>query len=259
MAIFRTEIHFRCPSQKTGFQEKRSLYLPNDVLSLYCECILSTATASYECSSCGTPSSVIQEAVRNKNEINVGKEQLQLTPALVNDLKSMYNNSILCDMELRTSTQSFPAHKAILSARSTVFRKMFSGDMKEKKSGHVDITDLEEETVCRMLTYMYTDSLGDLQMESASKLYTAADKYDITYLKRRCSSFLKDNVCPDTVCGVLVLADKYQDDDLKSDVHDYIMNHAKEVFDAQEWKHLMTTNLQLAADVMYRKVSQDKI
>ncbi|GBO03825.1 hypothetical protein AVEN_254315-1 [Araneus ventricosus] len=91
------------------------------------------------------------------------------------------------------------------------------------------------------------------------KLYTAADKYNIPSLKRRCSSFLKDNLYPSTACDVLVLADMHQDHDLKSAVHDYIMNHDKEVFDTQEWKHFMATNLKLAADVMYQKVSQTKM
>ncbi|GBN17973.1 hypothetical protein AVEN_137342-1 [Araneus ventricosus] len=136
---------------------------------------------------------------------------------------------------------------------------MFSSDMKEKNSGHVDITDLEAETVHRMLTYVYTDSLGDLQMESASALYTAADKYDIPSLKHRCSSFLKYNMYANTACDVLALADMHQDHDLKSAVQDYITEHGKEVFNTPEWKRFMETNLQLAADVMYRNVSRQEL
>ncbi|GBM60124.1 Protein roadkill, partial [Araneus ventricosus] len=248
------------PLSFSMLMNEKSIYLPNGALCLDCEYAFSFVTSSTECARCGNVSSLVtEEAVQNKKAIKVVKEKSESTSVLVNDLKSMYNNAILCDMELRTSSKTFQAHKAILSARSSVFRRMFSSDMKEKNSGHVDITDLEEETVRRMLTYMYTDSLGDLQMESASKLYTAADKYNIPSLKHRCTSFLKGNLYPSTACDVLVLADMHQDHDLKSAVHDYIMNHDKEVFDTQEWKHFMATNLKLAADVMYQKVSQTKI
>ncbi|GBN92760.1 Speckle-type POZ protein, partial [Araneus ventricosus] len=248
------------PLSFSMLMNEKSIYLPNEALSLDCEYAFSFVTSSNECARCGNISSLVtEEAVQTKKEIKVEKDKSESTSVLLNDLKSMYNNSILCDVELRTSSQTFQAHKAILSARSSVFRRMFSSDMKEKNSGHVDITDLEEETVHRMLTYLYTDSLGDLQMESASKLYTAADKYNIPSLNRRCSSFLKDNLYPSTACEVLVVADMHQDHDLKSAVQDYILNHDKEVFDTQEWKHFMATKLKLAADVMYQKVSQARV
>ncbi|CAL1275156.1 unnamed protein product [Larinioides sclopetarius] len=264
---------------KNMFTNKESLYLPNDVLSLDCEYIFSAVTSSNECARCGfLSSSIAAETVRNKSEIDVKKEasvsgndfenqnerfvrkqEAQMTSVLMNDLKSMYSNAMFCDVELRTSTKTFPAHRAILIARSSVFRIMFSSDMKEKHSGHVDITDLEDETVHRMLMYIYLESLGDLQMESASKLYTAADKYDIPSLKHKCSSFLKHNMNPNTVCDVLVLADMHQDNFLKSAAQDYIMKHDKEIFNTLEWKHFMKNNLQLAADVMYSNVSRQEL
>ncbi|GBO44212.1 TD and POZ domain-containing protein 3 [Araneus ventricosus] len=227
----------------------KRLYLPNDVLSLYFESVYSTETKSNELFDCRIISpKLTKELVENSSNSAV----------LIDDLKSMYMDGILSDMELRTSKQTFPAHKNILSARSPVFRRMFSNDMKESSSGYVDITDLESDTVHRMLLYIYTDILEDLQIESACKLYTAADKYEIMSLKGECSSFLKDNLCPTKTCDVLILADQHQDDNLKSAVQDYILEH-NEVFNLLEWQHFMETNLKLAAEVMYRKVKSGKI
>ncbi|GBO45493.1 TD and POZ domain-containing protein 5 [Araneus ventricosus] len=230
-------------------------YLPNDSLSLDCEYVYSTETNSYEIFGCGIiyPNS-IEEVTESKKKHYVAKEKSHITSALIDDLKSMYNDSICNDTELRTSTKTFPAHKGILSARSPVFRRMFTNDMKEKNCGHVDISDLEDDTVHRMLTYVYTDSLEDLQLDSAFKLYAAADKYEILSLKTRCSSFMKENLCPTKACEVLFLADQHQDVDLKCFVQDYILEHDKEVFGSQEWKDFMDTNLKLAANIMYLKV-----
>ncbi|GBM17853.1 hypothetical protein AVEN_43545-1 [Araneus ventricosus] len=111
---------------------------------------------------------------------------------------------------------------------------MFSSDTKEKNSGHVDITNFEDDTVHRMLLYIYTDSLENLQFECTSKLYAAADKYQILSLKSRCSSFLKENLHPTNACGALVLAVLHNDDDLKSSAQDYNLRQPKQGFFSQE-------------------------
>ncbi|GIY34637.1 hypothetical protein CEXT_475821 [Caerostris extrusa] len=55
------------------------------------------------------------------------------------DLKILFDNQILCDVKLRTTTDTFHAHKIILSARSPVFRAMFTSDMKENVQQCVEI------------------------------------------------------------------------------------------------------------------------
>ncbi|KAF8787857.1 TD and POZ domain-containing protein 5 [Argiope bruennichi] len=226
---------------------KRELYLPNDVLSLEIRFIYWTIDHF----GCNDESGNLA----NKDfDLNDGEEKSEKMAVLIDDLKSMFSDAILSDTELRTSTKSFPAHKNILSARSPVFRKMFGNDMKEKNSGHVDIIDFEDDTLHRMLLYIYTDSLEDLQFESAMKLYAAADKYEILSLRNKCSTFLKDSLCPNRACDVLILADMHHDDDLKSSVQSYILVH-DEVFSSLEWKHLMDSNVKLAADIMYRKIN----
>ncbi|CAL1295720.1 unnamed protein product [Larinioides sclopetarius] len=235
-------------------EENKNQYLPNNVLSLFCEYDSTDGNVLYELLTDGRISpNRMNVAVKNSKE-HVEKEKPQDMPVLVDDLKSMYNNRIFCDTELRTPTQAFQAHKSILSARSPVFMSMFTNDMKERNSGHIDITDLEEVTVRQMLVYLYTDSLEEMQLESACKLYMAADKYDILSMKRRCSSFMKENLCPNKACEILELADLYQDDDLKNSVQDYILEHDREVFGSREWKNFMDCNSKLAANVMYRKI-----
>ncbi|GBN40196.1 Protein roadkill [Araneus ventricosus] len=228
--------------------EDKSRYFPNDVLSLDFEFVLATVE-HFGC------------RIRYPNLENdvSGKEKSQNTAVLIADFKWLFNDGIFSDMELRTSTKTFPTHKAILSARSLVFRNMFSHDMREKNCGYVDITDFEDDTIDRMLQYIYTDSMENLQFESASKLYAAADKYQILSLKSMCSSFLKENLCPTNACDALVLADLHNDDDLKSFLQDYILRQRKQVFCSQEWKDFMSTHPKLSTDLMYRKITNNKM
>ncbi|GBM70523.1 TD and POZ domain-containing protein 1 [Araneus ventricosus] len=205
----------------------------------------------------GKISPKLKRVFESRKQHNIEIQDSLNTSELVNDLKFMYNDAIFSDTEIRTTTKTFRAHKNILSARSPVFRSMLSSDMKEKNSGHVDIIDFEDDTIHRMLLFIYTDSLEDLQFEKAFKFYAAAEKYEILSLKSGCSSFLKKNLCPTNACDVLVLADLHNDDDLKTAVQDYILGQCKQIFLSQEWKDFMNTNLKLAADVMYKKVCQE--
>ncbi|GIY43371.1 speckle-type POZ protein [Caerostris extrusa] len=65
----------------------------------------------------------------------------------------------LSDMKLRTETETFQVHAAVLSARSPVFRAMLTTDMKEKNNCCVDIPDVDNDTLRQMILYMYTDQL----------------------------------------------------------------------------------------------------
>ncbi|GFQ71295.1 tdpoz2 [Trichonephila clavata] len=238
---------------KEQLMKNKNRYLPNDVLQLYCECDTATGNmleeiekASYGCLSS------IQEGNITSNNLKSKKVFLDPTRILKENLEFSYTENLLCDTKLKTKTGLFNAHKFILGARSPVFKAMFTTDMREKNNECVTIEDLDDDTVQRMLLYIYTATLQDLQWDNACNLYVAADKYEILSLKNECSFFLKDNLSEDNCCDLLILADTHQDEDLKSAVHDYILNH-KHIFHTNQWELFMKTNLELAADLMYLK------
>ncbi|GFW62712.1 TD and POZ domain-containing protein 3 [Trichonephila clavipes] len=243
---------FTLTFSKEELMKNKNRYIPNDILQLYCECDIATGTMFEEREDIcfGYPPS-IKEGNLSNDTLESKKVFSDPTRILIKNLESSYEENLLCDTKLKTKTGSFPAHKNILSARSPVFKAMFTNDMREKNSECVDIEDFDNDTVQRLLLYIYTATLQDLRWDSACNLYASADKYEILSLKSECSSFLKDNLSRDNCCNLLILADKHQDHDLKSVVQDYILNH--DVFQANEWKHFMETNLQLAADLMYLK------
>ncbi|GBM11951.1 Speckle-type POZ protein B [Araneus ventricosus] len=233
---------------KSKLIEMKSLYLPDDILSLHWEWAFSKGVISneiedvqYSCASSDCKSS------NNENLIN--QKMMPLSYSLNDNLKSLYDENFLCDVKLKTSTSIFPAHKIILSASSSVFKAMFSNDMKENGSNCVDIEDLSDDTINRMLLFMYTTRVEDLTWERASHLYAASDKYAILSLKDICSSYLKNNLSPSKACEVLLLSDFHADSDLKCAVQDYILKHGKQI-NSDEWKLLMETNAKLAAETV---------
>ncbi|GBM11980.1 TD and POZ domain-containing protein 1 [Araneus ventricosus] len=184
-------------------------------------------------------------------QLDVEEEQSELMTSFKNDMTSLCKDHLFCDTLLQTGTETFPAHRSVLSARSPVFKKMFTTDMKEKAGELINIPDLSPETVRQMLLFIYTDATDDLDWENAKELYFASDKYEILTLKRRCSLFLKQNLIPFRVTEILILADRHQDDELKSAVQEYILKYNQEVFSSDEWKRFMESYCHLAAQIMY--------
>ncbi|GBO08051.1 Speckle-type POZ protein-like A [Araneus ventricosus] len=241
---------------KSELLEKKSTYLPNDVLSLRCECAFSCGSMLQEIEATNSECNVVEK--KNSSNLNLDKESEFPVPIciLIDNLKSMLNNSSLSDVKLKTKRQTYPAHTFILGARSPVFKCMFSSDMKEKINGCVDIEDLNDNTVLRLLRYIYSAEVGELEWASATQLYEAADKYQILSLKDVCSSHLKNSLCVNNACESLVLADRHQDEDLKVFVQDFILRHGEDIINSKEWEQLAETHLKLAYETMRLKYKE---
>ncbi|GBN68516.1 Speckle-type POZ protein [Araneus ventricosus] len=233
---------------------RKSEYLPDDKLTLLCTCTFSTGVEYEKIESTVNTipivaSNQINGNGQNKDIFNT-TEKLSACSSALDDLKEIYSDQFFTDVELKTKTKSFPAHKILLCARSPVFKAMMTNDMKEKKSNSIQVDDLEDDIVQQLLLFLYSDSLENLQWQSAIKLYYAADKYAVEKLKMICSAFLVDNVTPSFVSELLLLADAHNDSNLKIAVEDFILQHEKQVYGSDEWESLIETNPKLVSKTM---------
>jgi speckle-type POZ protein len=88
------------------------------------------------------------------------------------------------DVTFHVSGESFAAHKALLAARSPVFKAKFFGGMEETSSDSVVIEDMEPVVFKSMLHFIYTDMApeldGDQEPQAAATmaqhLLAAADR-----------------------------------------------------------------------------------
>ncbi|GBM89731.1 Speckle-type POZ protein B [Araneus ventricosus] len=245
---------------ETLVSDKR-LYLPKGVMTLKCEVAFSTEaepdrieTIDYGFDVCHSMQWKASN-VENANSLQSIARDSESSGTLKSDLIALYKDRTLCDAKLCTENETFLAHKAVLCARSPVFKTMFTSDMREKTDECVNIPDLEDDTVRRMLHFLYTDTIEDLQWEDAKDLYFAADKYEIFSLKQKCSSFLKHNLQTSNCCDLLLLADMHNDADLKTFVLDHIVIQNQQVFLSPEWETFMKDHIRLAAEAysMYFK------
>ncbi|KAF8771522.1 Speckle-type POZ protein like [Argiope bruennichi] len=247
ICTINTLYHFPMIFSKRQLMQKKNQYLSDNTLRLFCELSYSTGIILEEFNSKDT---CLNELKPFEGDLSPSERHI---PNALSGLDCLYHHQIMCDVRLRTETEAFPCHRIILSAASPVFRSMFTNPMKEEASEFVDIPDLEDGIVQRMLPYLYTGTLEDLDWESASKLYAAADKYQIIPLKDKCVSFLKTNISVANACEALVLADFHQDNELKRDIQNFILDNSSNIISSNNWSKLMGKNIELAAETMHLK------
>ena len=76
--------------------------------------------------------------------------------------KTVMEDDATADFTLRCPTKEFPVHKAILCARSPVFRAMILTDMKEARKNEIFVEEIDEKSMATVIHFIYT---GELELE----------------------------------------------------------------------------------------------
>nr|XP_025875801.1 BTB/POZ and MATH domain-containing protein 1 [Oryza sativa Japonica Group] len=142
--------------------------------------------------------------------------------------------------------ERFAAHRAVLAARSPVFRTELFGCKSEStspSSSCITLQGIEPAIFRALLRFIYTDELpadaGKLHQGSSSTnvffkhLLAMADRYALDRLKIMCGQRLLDNMTPDSVAAILVCAEMYNCPELKNKCIDFFAveeNFRKAVF-----------------------------
>ncbi|OEL18147.1 BTB/POZ and MATH domain-containing protein 1 [Dichanthelium oligosanthes] len=126
------------------------------------------------------------------------------------------------DVSFVVDGETFPAHRAVLAARSPVFKAQLLGSMAEAAMPSITLRDdIAAATFKIMLRFMYTDALpgdeelGDSPTEMLHDLLAKADLYALERLKILCARKLRDGLAVDTVAATLATAEMFNCPELK--------------------------------------------
>ncbi|KAL5201194.1 hypothetical protein ABZP36_035548 [Zizania latifolia] len=131
------------------------------------------------------------------------------------DLSRMLREGILTDVTVNAGGGSIRAHRAVLAARSPVFMRMFTVDLKEKLLSTVDIADMSLEGCRAFIGYLYDSNTEEETLAHLDELLAASDKYDVKDLKAVCAACMEDDADSDKLLGRLQMAQLYQLPELK--------------------------------------------
>ncbi|XP_055348193.1 BTB/POZ domain-containing protein 3-like [Paramacrobiotus metropolitanus] len=130
-------------------------------------------------------------------------ERRGTVPHIASRMKAVLANGELSDIEFAVGrdhgeAKIFPAHKFALSISSDVFYTMFHGSLARHNQDIIQVPEILPEAFANMLSYIYTDAVEDLKPENVLQTLYCADKYDLPWLADRCTSFVLEQMKPDT-------------------------------------------------------------
>jgi speckle-type POZ protein len=196
------------PKDSTGFirfMKKKDLeeseYLKDDCFSIRCHFTIKNQTRT-----------VVREP-RASPSITVPPSNLHLH--LLDLLRSGHG----ADLSLEVGGETFPTHRYIIAARSSVLMADLSDPMKGKGAPRVRIDNMEAKVFKAMLHFIYTDTLPEIGeeeiVEMAQHLLVAADRFNIERLKLICEEILCKHIRKDTAATMLALAEQRGCDGLR--------------------------------------------
>ncbi|RYO96223.1 hypothetical protein DL765_011648 [Monosporascus sp. GIB2] len=110
-------------------------------------------------------------------------------------------SKLFSDVVVNCRTRSWRLHRSILCSRSHYFRAALAGPFQEAETREIDLSEHDEETIDRLLTWIYTKQLpptvsfhGGTCYETAVKLFVAADFCLVRELREDCLEALERSV-----------------------------------------------------------------
>ncbi|XP_015924867.1 TD and POZ domain-containing protein 3-like [Parasteatoda tepidariorum] len=172
------------------------------------------------------------------------------TKDLIDDFSNLLEKGLHSDVTLAVKGNDFPAHRAILSARSPIFAAMFEHDTKEKEENIIDIVDIPSNAIQQLLCFLYTGKTGPLTVQDALSLFIASDKYAVPSLRKQCSNYLCSNLNTEISLNVLIVASQHQDDDLKNAAIQGVLDNAVQVLKSDEWLSFLQEYPEIANSII---------
>ncbi|XP_065223979.1 speckle-type POZ protein-like isoform X2 [Planococcus citri] len=132
------------------------------------------------------------------------------------------------DVVFTTNGSNYPAHKAILAARSPIFAAMFQREDMENgknKTIRINVTQMNEEVLRAMLQYIYTGKCENLAT-LAGELFVAAAEYGLDELRKICEQTLCEALSSEKAEDMFVFAKKHHANELKSKAAQFIAHRS---------------------------------
>lgn len=141
--------------------------------------------------------------------------------------QSMLQDPTFADVTLISEEGSrFPAHRAILVARSPVFESMFCGSMREASEREVFLDDIHGSVLANLLHFIYTGELEEDKLAGCvDALALAANRLQIEDLVSACCNFMAAGLDEDNVLSIFQLADACNFAELRGAAKRFIGKH----------------------------------
>jgi len=145
----------------------------------------------------------------------------------------MLDEAIHADLTIITADGTLKAHKAVLSASSTVFHGLYLDNGDEEDTSTIHMEDMSQESCKSLLSYLYGTIKQEDFWNHRLPLLGAANKYEIGDLKDACEESLLEDLNSGNVLERLNDAWLYQLHNLKKGCFTFLFDFGK-IYDVRD-------------------------
>jgi len=187
------------------------------------------------------------------NELTKDAPKPKPLERLAADWRRLFQSGLCSDMIVQIKGEEFPAHSAVLMARSDVFSAMLSTPMREGLEKKIVISDLGVEAVRSMLQFLYSGELDADKLKSdemALSILEAAHRYNVQDLVDMCVLELTPRFDVNSIGEWLYIADLIGNSHFRAKCMEFVRLHISEVQSTANFTEFVATKLSLVTDVL---------
>ncbi|XP_042397409.1 BTB/POZ domain-containing protein At1g01640-like [Zingiber officinale] len=220
------------------------------------------AAASISHGSNSLPPKGIRRALERMKEMQ-GREKATKEKVAFLDGLAALSEGLHADILVKAGDgQPVPAHRAVLASRSEIFKTMLLADdcKAAPAGGIVSLPELTHRELRHLLEFLYTGELPPVEQDLFStvlSLLSAADKYDIPFLRKSCERWVLADLRVGNVLDVLDAAHRCSGVELKERAMRVVVEKAEEVLFSPEFEAFAGQNSDLCVEIT-RALVNDK-
>jgi len=152
-------------------------------------------------------------------------------------LKNLFRSDLHSDIAFLVEGEKYPAHRCIVSQRSSYLHAMFTSGLKEARQQVIEIADLSSETFKLVLEFIYIDDVEPTS-ETAIDLLTASALYELPRLTAIMESIVGFSLDWENAACILEIAVLYKCKKLELACLYFIASNYKKVKSSDAWKEM---------------------
>ncbi|XP_018540283.1 kelch-like protein 23 [Lates calcarifer] len=179
---------------------------------------------------------------------------------LLDALRHFYISGLFTDVSLQCgeSGQVFRCHKALLSARSSYFKVMFTADMRERSNSVIKLTGVDCGVLGALVNYVYTAQVC-ITESNVQSLLEAADLLQFISVKQACEDFLIRLLDVDNCLGMHAFAQLHLCPGLEREAQRLMLSRFAELTQQEEFLELDHEKMRLVLATQNLTMQRDEV
>ncbi|CBI25397.3 unnamed protein product, partial [Vitis vinifera] len=192
-------------------------------------------------------------ALKWVKEMKEIEEELNEKLSFLGGFAAAFRDQIHTDIEVKPGHNgpSLFAHRALLAARSEIFKNMLDSDgCKAAPSNTITLPELNHEELDSLLEFLYSGSLpADKVEKHVYSLSLAADKYEIPFLQKFCEQRMLGSLSSSSALDVLEISDACSSQTVKETALNYIVKNMEDIVFSTRYESFALKNPHLCVQI----------